>query len=80
MVAIFIDIKFAYNTILRKKLIEILEGKLILEREEVKFLEILHGKLHFKVQSEKYYYDNGVHQGSTLTPALFKVYAEEFIF
>ena len=45
MVAIFIDIKFAYNTILKKKLIEILEGKLILEREEVKILEILQTSL-----------------------------------
>ena len=80
MVAIFIDFKSAYNTIMRKKLYEIFEGKLILEREEVKFIEILHYKLHFKVQKEKYYYDSGIHQGSTLSPALFNVYAEEFIF
>ena len=60
MVAIFIDFKSAYNTILRKKLYEILEGKLILEREEVKFLEILHGKLTFKKNFYRFYADDAV--------------------
>ena len=80
MDAIFIDFKSAYNTILRDMLYEILEGKLIFESEEVKFIEIVHGKLQFKVQNEKYYFYNGVHQGSTLSPALFNEYAQKFIF
>jgi hypothetical protein len=39
----------------------------------------MHKKLHFKAGGEKYYFQNGVHQGSPLSPGLFDIYLEDFI-
>ena len=76
---IFIDFKSAYNTIIRKKIYDILKRKNILTDEETLFLELLHDKLYFENKDKKYYFPNGVHQGSPLSPALFNIYLEEFL-
>ena len=62
MYAIFIDLKSAYNTIIRNKLYSILQDKNILAREEIIFMKNLHDKLHFKDEEDNtYYFENGVH-------------------
>jgi len=73
---IFIDFKSAYNSVFRERLYEALEHENILNKNEVQFLRALHANLHFKVQEKTFHFENGVHQGSPLSPGLFDIYLE----
>ena len=50
--------------------------KQILSENEVEFLRVLHLNLYFVVGDKKFYFPNGVHQGSPISPALFNIYME----
>ena len=76
---IYIDMKSAYNTINRQILCKIILKKNILSINETEFLEVMNNRLYFKANNKKYFFKNGVHQGSTLSPYLFDIYMEEVI-
>ena len=63
-IAIFIDLKSAYNTIDREILYEIIMEKQILQASEIEFLRKLHALVYFKYRGGKVHFKNGVHQGS----------------
>ena len=77
MCTIFIDYKSAYNTVNRSKLWEIISKLNIFNANELEFLKLLHDKIHFVVNNEKYYFRDGVGQGLTTSPGLFNIYMEE---
>ena len=79
MSILFIDFRSAFNTLNRNKLYEILRAKKILDNLEVEFLEKMHQKLYFETKKGKIHFQNGVHQGSAISPALFDIFAEDFI-
>lgn len=76
---LFIDYKSAYNTVNRTKLWEILRKNGIFTEQEIKFLECIHNKIYFRVNGQKYYFQNGVGQGLSTSPGLFNIYMEEVI-
>ena len=52
--------------------------KNILPPEEIEFLKILHDNLYFVGKDKRrVFLQNGVHQGSPISPALFNIYIEE---
>ena len=76
---LFVDFKSAYNTVNRERLYEIVLRNNILTQEECDFLRIIHSRLYFLSQGKKFYFKNGVHQGSPISPALFNIYMEDMI-
>ena len=60
MCTIFIDYKSAYNTVNRSKLWEIVSTLNIFDPNEIEFLSLLHDKIYFEVDNEKFYFQNGV--------------------
>ena len=74
---LFIDYKSAYNTINRERLYQIISSKGILTEEETQFLRILHSRVYIKAKGKKFYFKNGVHQGSPISPSLFNIYIED---
>ena len=75
---LLIDFKSAYNTVNRQRLYEIMLKKNILPPEEIEFLKILHDNLYFVGKDKRrVFLQNGVHQGSPISPALFNIYIEE---
>lgn len=39
----------------------------------------MHQKVHFETENKKYYFKNGLHQGSPISPALFNIYMEDYL-
>ena len=72
---LLIDFKSAYNTVNRQRLYAIMLKKQILPPEEIDFLKILHDNLYFVGKDKRrVFLQNGVHQGSPISPALFNIY------
>jgi hypothetical protein len=76
---ILVDYKSPYNTVNRKRLYGIMKRKHILADDEVDFLESLHQALYLRCGDKRFYFKNGVYQGSPISFALFKIYIEEVI-
>ncbi len=64
MSIIYIDLKSAYNTINQNLLFQIIKENKILTNNESDFLESLIQHIYFRNNNKKYYFKNGVHQGS----------------
>ena len=79
MVCVFIDFKSAYNTIKKTKLFEILRKLNFYEEQEIVFLQRLYENTFFQSGDKYIRIQEGVNQGSPLSPGFFDIYFEEFL-
>ena len=69
MAALFVDLKSAYNTVIRKTLFSIFRKEEILNQSESVFLENLYDSIYLKTgDNRSHYFREGVPSGGTLSP------------
>lgn len=76
---LFIDFSNAYNKVDRKLLYNILRKRNVLEEDEIKYLEALHERILIQCGEYQLYTQNGVHQGSPISPLLFNIYLDDML-
>ena len=74
---LFFDFSSAYNTINHQKLFQRLLP--IIGNEKTKFLKAIYSRIQIMLESQKIRPNQGVAQGSMISPALFDIYTEELL-
>ncbi len=74
---LFIDFSSAYNTINHEKLFQKLST--ILDENKIKFLQAIYSRLKICMLKNQVSPNQGVAQGSMISPALFDIYIEELL-